>query len=50
MKFETQLIQEVSKKTGNPYTAIDVMITPTYRKRVFLTGAEVALIEMQKSK
>lgn len=45
MEFTGKLIKGVSQKTGNPYMAIDVQITPTYSKRVFLTGAEQALVE-----
>ena len=33
----------VSKKTGKEYSYIDIKITPTYSKRVFLTPAEQEL-------
>ena len=45
--METQVIKGVSKKTGNEYYAIDVYITDSYKKRVFLTSAEVELIKLQ---
>ncbi len=34
----------VSKKNGREYAYIDIQITPTYSKRVFLTSAEQELI------
>lgn len=34
-------------KTGQPYYAVDVEISPEYSKRLFLDKAEVALIKSQ---
>lgn len=36
-----------SSKTGQPYYAIDVDISPDYSKRLFLDKAEVALIKSE---
>lgn len=47
MDFECKLVTATSKKTGNPYTAIDITLAPGYVKRVFLTHAEVALVQIQ---
>lgn len=44
------LIEGVSKKTGNPYYAVDVQLTETYYKRVFLTSAEYELVKLNKEK
>lgn len=33
----------ISKKTGKEYSYIDIQLTPTYTKRVFLTVAEQEL-------
>ncbi len=46
MNFECKLVNAVSKKTGNPYTAIDIVLAPGYVKRVFLTSAENALVQI----
>lgn len=34
-------------KTGQPYYAVDVEISPDYSKRLFLDKAEVALIKSE---
>lgn len=47
--METKVVTGISKKTGKEYFAIDVNITPTYVKRVFLTTAEVELIKLQNN-
>ena len=45
MKFEAKLIEAISQKTGNPYVAIDIQLSPYYSKRVFLSAAESALVD-----
>lgn len=47
--METKIVNGVSKKTGKAYYAIDVYITDSYKKRVFLTPAEVELIKLQNN-
>lgn len=39
----------ISKKTGKEYSYIDIQITPTYTKRVFLTAAEQELFNFISS-
>ncbi len=50
MEFECKLVNAVSKKTDKPYTAIDIVLAPGYVKRVFLTNAEVALVNIASNK
>lgn len=50
MTFKNEFVQAVSQKTGKEYYAIDIEIAPGYRKRVFLTASEVALIQIQQQK
>lgn len=47
MEIKAVLVEAISKK-GNPYKAIDVYITDTIKKRVFLTQAELELLKLQK--
>lgn len=42
--FECKLVQKISKN-GQPYECLEIEITPNYKKVVFLTPAEKALIE-----
>lgn len=49
MEFECKLVNAVSKKTGNPYTALDITLANGYVKRVFLTNAELALVQIQSN-
>jgi len=44
---KAELIQAISK-SGKPYIALDVYITPTTSKRVFLSDAEIELIRMNQ--
>ena len=48
--METKIVNGVSQKTGKSYYAIDLYITDSYKKRVFLTSAEVELIKLQNNK
>ena len=38
--FEVNIVEAKSAKTGNPYTALDIVFPNGYKKRVFLTDAE----------
>lgn len=42
--FSCNLVSKVSKN-GTPYIALEIELTPNYKKLVFLTDAEKALIE-----
>lgn len=49
MPIECKLVKRVSKE-GNEYTCIEINLTDTYIKRVFLTQAEKELILIQNKK
>lgn len=44
------IVNAVSSKTNNPYTALDLYITPTTKKRVFMSDAELELLRNIQSK
>lgn len=44
MKLEATLIEAVSKKSGEPYKCVEIQLTPTYKTRVFLSQAEMELL------
>lgn len=45
MKCECVLETRVSSKTGNSYKCLVIKLTDNYEKFVFLTNAEIALLE-----
>ena len=45
-KVNAELVKGVGKKSGKPYVAIDIELSPNYKKRVFLDSAETALAEV----
>lgn len=49
MKLDCKMVERTSKD-GNPYVCIEIQITPTYKKLVFLTQAEKELIQVAYSK
>ena len=36
----------ISNKTGREYVCVDVYITDTYKKRIFLDAAEIELVKL----
>ena len=44
--MKCEIKKGVSKKSGKEYIAIEIEITPDYKKVVFLDSAEVALVKM----
>lgn len=42
--FTVKVISDVSKKTGNPYTCLEISFPNGYKKRVFLEPAEVFMV------
>lgn len=44
------IVNAVSSKSGKPYTALDVYITPNTSKRVFLSDAELELLKINSNK
>ena len=47
MPIECKLITKVSKKTGEVYECLQIQLTPTLKKLVFLTKAEIELLKLQ---
>ncbi len=43
------IVNAISSKTNNPYSALDVYITPTTKKRVFMSDAELELLKNTQS-
>lgn len=44
MNVNAKLVEKTSKK-GNQYKCIEIQISPNYKKIVFLTVPEIALLE-----
>lgn len=44
--IKAEIKKGVGKKSGKEYYAIEIEITPDYKKVVFLEPAEIALIKM----
>lgn len=44
--MKCEIKKGVGKKSGKEYIAIEIEITPDYKKVVFLDSAEVALVKM----
>lgn len=49
MNVNAKLVEKTSDKTGKKYVCIEIQITPTYTKLVFLTGAEIELLKVMNS-
>lgn len=45
MNIKAELVQRISKN-GNPYVAVEVTITDSIKKLVFLSQAEIELIRL----
>lgn len=48
MNLKCQIVEKVSAK-GNKYIALEVYLTPDYKKVVFLDQAEIELIKLSNS-
>lgn len=48
MKLDAQLVTKVSNKTGNEYTALEIDLGMGIKKLVFLSAAEMAIIQLNK--
>ena len=44
--MKCEIKKGIGKKSGKEYIAIEIEITPDYKKVVFLDSAEVALVKM----
>lgn len=49
MDIKATLVERVSKN-GNPYTAIEIKISDSITKLVFLTQAEIELLKIKSKK
>jgi hypothetical protein len=47
--FTVEIVERVSKNTGKPYTAFEIVFPTGYKKIVFLNDAEKSLVELCKS-
>lgn len=45
MNFKCQIVEKTSQK-GTTYLCLEIYLTPTYKKVVFLDSAEVELIKL----
>lgn len=50
MEVKAKLVEKVSEKTGNKYVCIEVYLTPTYKKVLFVDKAEIELIRLANTK
>ncbi len=48
MKLQCEFVEKKSKK-GESYYCLEVVITPTYTKQIFLDQADVELLRAMKS-
>lgn len=49
MKIDAKLVERTSKE-GKPYVAIEIELTPSYKKLVFLTPSELELLRLTKNR
>lgn len=47
--MKVELVEKVSKN-GNKYFVLEITLTPTYKKTVFLDTAEVELVKLYVNK
>lgn len=45
MNLKCQIVEKVSQK-GNKYLCLEIYLTPTYKKVVFLDTAEIELVKL----
>lgn len=50
INLSCKLIQKTSEKSGKSYFCIEIPITNTYKKCVFLDNAEIELIQLLYAK
>lgn len=49
MEVKATLVEGVGKKSGKPYTALEIKLTDTLKKMVFLEPAELELLKLTQS-
>lgn len=48
MEVKATLVEGIGKKSGKPYTALEIQLTDTFKKMVFLEPAELELLKLTK--
>lgn len=46
MNLKCTVVEKISKSSNNPYKCLEVEITPTYKKTVFLEKGEQELLNL----
>lgn len=46
MELKCTLKEEISQKSGKPYTFLSIMLTPSLEKKVFLDPSEIECIKL----
>ncbi len=49
MEVKATLVEGIGKKSGKPYTALEIQLTNTLKKIVFLEPAELELLKLTQS-
>lgn len=50
IKVDASLVEKISQNTQKPYKCIEIRLTPTYVKTVFLERAEQELLALNDKK
>ena len=45
-KFEATLVERISSKSGKPYKCLEIKLTDTYKKVVFLDEADLEVLRL----
>lgn len=48
MDLKATLVEGIGKKSGKPYLAVEIELTDTFKKMVFLEPAELELLKLTK--
>lgn len=49
MKIEAKLVEKVSEKNGQKYVCIEVYLSPTYKKVLFISRPEMEILKLANS-
>lgn len=49
MDLKCTLKEEISQKSGKPYTFLSIMLTPSLEKKVFLEPSEIECLKLSYS-
>lgn len=50
MDLKCTLKEEISQKSGKPYTFLSIMLTPSLEKKVFLEPSEIEVLKLSYPK